>query len=170
MVPKIENLWYNLMSTGCPPFRYRFSTTLQSGTISQTWLLRKNGPTFLKKGHRFEPFFLQNSTPRGTLLENSTLLLGGTLFRINMIIKEKRVPLLKKRVLFVAIAPQGYCFGTLFFWVTVWGYLHIQFPQVKLSKFLVVQPYGCIKHMTKVLYISVYMCHPGGNVLLHTTI
>ncbi len=35
-------------------------------------------------------------------------MLRGTIFLMNIIIKEK------KRVLFVAIVPQGYCFGTLF--------------------------------------------------------
>ncbi len=43
---KVEPKWLQggavFMSTGWPPFRYRFSTTLQSGTIfSQTWLIRK---------------------------------------------------------------------------------------------------------------------------------
>ncbi len=39
-------------------------------------------------------------------------------FLTNMIIKEKKHPS-EKRVLFVAIASQGYCFGTLFFWVEI---------------------------------------------------
>ncbi len=39
-------------------------------------------------------------------------------FLTKMIIKEKKHPS-EKRVLFVAIASQGYCFGTLFFWVEI---------------------------------------------------
>ncbi len=60
-----------IMSTGWSPFRYRFSTTLQSGTVffqkkvdygtvfSQTWLLGKNDSTF-KRWSRFPkwPFWL----------------------------------------------------------------------------------------------------------------
>ncbi len=44
----------------------------------------------------------------------------GAFFPTNMIIKNKKYPS-EKRVLFVAIAPQGYCFGTHFF-VSVYMY------------------------------------------------
>ena len=55
--------------------------------------------------------------------QRSTLWLRGTLFSTNMIIREKRVPF-EKRVLFVAIVPQGYCFSTLF---------SLSVPQVRLD-------------------------------------
>ncbi len=66
---------------------------------------------------------VHNMVPLGVLFWcpsdlRGTILLRGTLFRINMIIKEKEC-LSKKRVLFYAMVPQGYCFGTLFSECTV---------------------------------------------------
>ncbi len=89
-------------------FRYRFSTTLQSGTVFYQKKVEKGSTVepkrlhFLKSGTVFN-LFLENYGKRlhcGAVLANGTTLVRGTIFFSNMIIKEKLAPLLKSGAVF----------------------------------------------------------------------
>ena len=98
------------MSTGWSPFRYRFSTTLQSGTVFYQKKVDKVVPFFtfffLNRLHsraKTAPHWSQNSSTFGKvvpfstffwkILENGSTSVRGTVFFSNMIIKEKMAPL-----------------------------------------------------------------------------
>ncbi len=48
---------------------------------------------------------------------------------MNMIIKEKRVPIWKTDTVCSSV-PKGYCFGTLFLWVSVYMYIWLIFLNI----------------------------------------
>ena len=68
----------------------------------------QNGALFYERAS--QPFF-ENRLPWGAVLENSSLFSGGTVFFLNMIIKEKTAPFVQKG----AVLENGSCFSTLIF-------------------------------------------------------
>ncbi len=52
-----------------------------------------------EKWHRFQPFF-EKRLLRGSILENGSFLSGGTVFFLNMIMKEKMAPLCQRGAVF----------------------------------------------------------------------
>ena len=64
----------------------------------------------LMKGHSFQPFF-EKRLPWGADLENGSLSSGGTIFFLNMIMKEKTA----KGSRFPKLVPQGSRSSYLFF-------------------------------------------------------
>ncbi len=72
---------------------------------------------FCQKGTLFSLIMFmkkEHTANRGAVLQNSAPMRRGAFFLTNMIIKEKKHRS-EKRVVLVAKAPQGHCFGTLFF-------------------------------------------------------
>ena len=79
----------------------------QKGTILDPFLQQKQCP-FLW-GHHFQPF-CGKGCPKGTVLENVALLVGGTLPKGNCF-----GSFLLKRAPFFKAVPKMHCFGSVFF-------------------------------------------------------